>query len=186
MQTVNQKLIPLTKITEFIRPSFKISPNFFFSEGREYTFNLIDPYIYNSLRSLKSGYFEDSERKYQHFHTGSIALSYEQFFCFLKKEKNIDDFYSFLKEGNLISNINELITTAGYLVQEDIIGKGILRNLFPENQEYLNLGYFALGYEIFAAFLERKQILSGKQREYHLHYNLPPIYQPFSNLLMKV
>lgn len=185
MKTVNQTPLPITEVTEFIRPPFKISANFFFSEGTDYTFQLIDPYFYNSLRSLKTGYFEDIERKYQHFHTGSKTLNDEQIFCFLKKEKSIDDFYSFLKKGNLISDINEIITTAGYLVQKDIEGESILRNLFPLNQEDLNLGHFALDYKIFVALLERKQIMVGKQREYHLHYSLSNTYKPFSNLLIK-
>lgn len=67
-------------------------------------------------------------------------------------------------------SIEEILTTAGHLISEDMENRGPLYDLGVNGHENINLGYYKDNKDYFKVVsLERKKPEIGEPREYHIH-----------------
>lgn len=180
----------LNWIANHVRPEYSVEEKFFDIAsiegknifGNKY-FNAIDVPIFNAIFHCS---LKDVERKYQHFKAVADV------------NRDIDIIPSFKFE---ISEINEVLVSVAYFIDDDLMGQGPLHEMRKEGHTRLNLGYSILTeddifeievekrvYNIYVVYLEiSAKVSPSSEEKYDLKCEIiPQEYHKDCHLLEKL
>ena len=148
----------------FIRPASWFSRGEFLFEAKI----LIDEGLVDGFE-LTDWHIEDKERTYRYYTTGGEKTSDAEIITFLEVRE--------------IQSRNEVLTTAFYLIRQDMDKTGFLHEELEKDRN-VNCGYCKIEYDdnIFVVWVERTRT----QGEYHIHKEkIPRYYKPYRHMLVR-
>ncbi|MBP6884775.1 MAG: hypothetical protein KBC17_03030 [Candidatus Pacebacteria bacterium] len=146
---------------DFIRPTFKVDRSNLLGKATIIIDNGLADDFESSDWSVK-----DSKREYRHYVTGNMTTN----------DAWIIPFFGISK----LQSVEEILTTALYLIHQDVNEKGILHEDL-ENDRNVNCGYCKLEDSMYVVWVERTRTPG----EYHIHKEkVPRFYKPHRHFLI--